>query len=297
MAVSEERSGPCASPGLFHETVLPVEHAVPGLVNGSVLQFARAGPGGKWSVGPLAVRWTDLAGTHLEATYGRSYLWVYVPLAPSGGEVLAVSETTGQVSSRAAAPQLASPLLYAGAGGLWLAARGSLGPAVAPGLYFVAPNGAAPKLVVRAERPTWLAGSGRVVWLGTSSRGRPYIVRVTPGGAGSQMASRPVPSRPLPLRPVSPFGADSPGPQLPVNGASYAAGASGLIWGLTGAACQHNLLAVNPATGTFRPVMSLPALRNCRAEKGAPVLAVYDQHLWVLERPGGSFSYLYRVKL
>jgi hypothetical protein len=267
LALFRQKAGSCEDPNLFYEPVLPVVRALPGEVDASTLQVARALAGGGFRVGPVLDHWTDVAGAALEAAYGGGYLWIYVPLSARGGEVFAVSGHSARVE-RTKAPEVASPLIFAGAGGLWFAGRSSLAPPFEPGVYFLPPAGGGAELVARAGGARWLVGWQTQVWLGTSTR--------TLQLAGTKVVHQWARS---------------------VIGTAYAAGPHGFVWALMGRPCARTISQLDVGTGAVRVVAALPAPHGCRGRSAGAALAWAGGYLWALAGGEDRSSYLYRVTL
>ena len=293
LALSRQTVGPCSDPRVFSESVLPVESAAPGVVNGSTFRVARALPGGKASTGPVLLRYTDLVGTGPVVVYGAGYMWAYVPLAERGGELLVISQATGLVAGRVPVPEVSRPLLLANAAGLWFAAKTALGPPVEPGLYHVTLGLSRPELVVRTTGLQWLAGWGQMLWVGTTKRS-------TTNGSSSQLyrvaGSRARPGTLLRLVRVLPaLGSAAP------EGATYLGAPGGRIWAVTGGPCARSVLELDPAATSYRTVASLPSPPGCDQLHTSPVpapLVVNKTFMFVLQPWGqGRFGAIYRVGL
>lgn len=287
LALSRRMTGTCLDPRLFSSGVLPIEHVVPGVLNGSTLRVARAGPRGMPTTGPVLLRYTYLSATKPEVVYGGGYMWVYAPLAAAGGVLLAISQTTGLVTSRVRVPEVSGPLLLANATGLWFVAQASLGPTFQPGLYHVTPGSGRPALVVRTTGAQWLAGWQRTVWLGTATNKGTKVVQITGDRVSRQSDLRPAPGSPL------------LGPEAPAGTASYAGAPGGRVWGVSSGPCARSVLEIDPADGIYRAVASVPAPPGCSAAHARPVgapLAVLGRYVFLLQAwARGRFGAIYRV--
>lgn len=286
LALSRQMVGMCRDPRTFSARVLPLEQNVPGVANASTLRVTRA-IGQRTTTSPVLLRYTDLAGTEPEAVYGGGYLWIYVPLAAPGATVLAVSETTGRVAKQLRAPDASRPLLLANDYGLWFAAQTSLGPALRPGLYHLAPTSDRPVLVVATAGARWLAGWRQTVWLGAGGKRGTRVFQLTGDHVSHEADLQPSPGSP------------ALGPGAPAGTNGYAGTAGGRVWGVTGGPCARSVIEIDPAEGTYRAVASVPAPPGCLAGRTRPEAAPLvgmGKYLYLLQPwGGGRFGALYRL--
>jgi len=284
--------GACDDPKLFYRRVLPLEDAVAGAVNASTFRVSLAGTGGSWREGPVIARWTQLTGTAPVTTYGPGYLWAYLPLSSSGGQLLAISESSGAVLLRQKVPEAMSPLLLAQGDGLWFEAGRSLGPHFQPGLYHLSLAQPKPALVLKASGARWLAGRGNKVFFATESRLyvlAPGKVQQLPLSAPSAVAG--------PL-----LAGTSVGPLLAGAATGYVPGPGGALWAVVGSGCARALGEIDPASATYRAVENLPSLQGCASPAGGAAagatLSAAGRDLYFLVAGGlTGFSYLYRLEV
>ncbi len=281
LSLSARRAGACDDPSLYYRPTLPVERPVPGAVNGSTFSVAHAGPNGSWRTGPVLARWTDLAGTAPATAYGAGYLWAYLPLSSRGGQLLAVSESSGKLLDRVTVPEVADPLLVAAARGAWFAAGASLGPPFEPGLYHVGLASTKPALVVNAVGAKWVTNSTNSVFFAAASR------LYTVSSAGRVLES--------------PSNAPSPasGPNFAGAVTGYVPGPKDELWAVTGSGCTLAVTELDPANGAYQTVAVLPAVRGCGHKPGsvrASVAASGPDLFFVIYDRGERFSYLYRLR-
>jgi hypothetical protein len=184
--------GNCGDPALFGERVLPIVYAptlrnAPGWgTNPLAMRVATvdpAAPGG-YRLGPVVVTFPDGSDSRAETIYGAGSLWVYAPMTGprfKPGELLRVSETTGQVVERWKMPHIDRALLATDSDGLWVAPSSESGWPVGAtrsekkadeSLYRVAVGMRSPTRVfdIGQQGARWLAAEGQTVWVDINNR-------------------------------------------------------------------------------------------------------------------------------
>jgi outer membrane protein assembly factor BamB len=281
LEISARRSGACDNPHLFYRSALPVETVLPGAIDASTFSVSHAGPRGSWADGPVLARWTDLIGTAPVTAYGPGYLWAYLPLSSHGGQLLAVSLSSGTVVLSKPVPEAASPLLAAGSAELWFAASRALGPSFEPGLYRVRLGLPKVALLVKAAGARWLTGDGATVFFAAAAH--LYALNAT---GQVRRASLQAPS---PARGIFFAGAAT----------GYVPGPGGDLWAVTGGGCMLAVTELDPLSGAYRTVTAVPPTKGCsyQAGSGGVSLASLGPDLFFFIYGGrGHLSYLYRLR-
>jgi hypothetical protein len=169
MGLSDVRSGACADPALYGVRVLPINHVVNGQPLASTVRISHvdATPRG-YTIGPVAMRYSEASESNAEWTYGDGYLWIYQPTTSRGSEVLQISATTGAVLDTVSLPVISQPLIAANDDGFWLV------PSILSGfdghpkltLYHLRPGARTAEVAARINMQAhWLVATGHSVWI------------------------------------------------------------------------------------------------------------------------------------
>ncbi|MGH2874509.1 MAG: hypothetical protein ACRDL5_18875 [Solirubrobacteraceae bacterium] len=178
LSLGRVRHANCGDPALYDEQVLAVGYlAQPASRTHGVGEFAvriaRADPAARdgYTLGRVVMTYQQCSDCDAQWIYGDDSLWLY-----GHGELLRISDTSGNVVQRWAVPPDPQELLAVDADGLWFA------PSVVGGwplhtsasrlidyksLYRVTPGAKAPSRVFKIPGGSalWLVAAGHTVWL------------------------------------------------------------------------------------------------------------------------------------
>src|SRR5579863_2559062 len=180
--------GNCGDPALYGERVLPISYVYRGLppqggTTTMAIRIATVDPSALdgYRLGPIVATYPQCSDCGPQWIHGDGSLWIYdhfvgPTFTSQTGQLLRVSDSTGNVVQRWPMPSISRPLVAVNADGFWLAPTIESGwPAHTPqsqliryqSLYHAWAGATAPTRVLGlgGSGAVWLVASGHTVWL------------------------------------------------------------------------------------------------------------------------------------